>query len=156
MIFATVGTQIPFDRLIRILDRIAAETDEEIVAQTSREAQFVPEHLDTVAFLTPSEFDAMFRRARLVVAHAGMGTIISAMEQGKPLIVFPRKASLGEHRNDHQQATAAQMKASGTVAVAFDEDELRRLIFSDRDLTPQPMPPMPSLSLCQAIKDYIG
>lgn len=52
------------------------------------------------------EFDKLCHDARLIVAHAGMGTIISAMTKGKPIIVFPRIAALGEHRNEHQLATS--------------------------------------------------
>ena len=34
MIFATTGTQLPFDRFIRMLDDLAPLIDEEIIAQT--------------------------------------------------------------------------------------------------------------------------
>ena len=36
----------------------------------------------------------------MIVAHAGMGTIISAMQHQKPIIIFPRIAALGEHRTN--------------------------------------------------------
>ncbi len=62
--------------------------------------------------------------AELLVAHAGMGSIITALERGKPILVMPRRADLGEHRNDHQMATAERLLAQGRIAVAFDEMEL--------------------------------
>jgi UDP-N-acetylglucosamine transferase subunit ALG13 len=37
---------------------------------------------------------------------------------------MPRQASLGEHRNDHQLATAKRFAEQGAVAVAFTEQEL--------------------------------
>jgi hypothetical protein len=58
------------------------------------------------------------------VAHAGMGTILSALELGTPVLVMPRRAALGEQRNDHQVATARRFKQLGGVGVAFDEHEL--------------------------------
>ena len=33
MIFVTIGTQTPFDRLIKIIDNIALEINEPIIAQ---------------------------------------------------------------------------------------------------------------------------
>jgi UDP-N-acetylglucosamine transferase subunit ALG13 len=53
-----------------------------------------------------------------------MGTILSAMEAGKPLLVMPRRAALGEHRNDHQMATAMRLEDRLGLAVAWDEEEL--------------------------------
>ncbi len=57
--------------------------------------------------------------ATAIVAHAGMGTILTALEMGKPLLVMPRRAALGEHRNDHQLATASRFAELGRVKVAF-------------------------------------
>jgi UDP-N-acetylglucosamine transferase subunit ALG13 len=74
--------------------------------------------------MDPDAFREKFRAARIVVAHAGMGTIIKARESGKPIIVMPRRADVGEHRNDHQLATARQLRELGAVSVAFDEQEL--------------------------------
>ncbi len=157
MIFVTVGTQIPFDRLIKILDEMApALGDEEIIAQTSEKSTYMPRNFKTVGFMSPDEFNNIFKRARLVVAHAGMGTIISALRQAKPIIIFPRKASLGEHRNEHQLATAAEMRRLGAVAVAYDAAELRQLLTGGRDLTPGTISPAPSEPLIAAIRDFIG
>ena len=36
----------------------------------------------------------------------------------------PRRASLGEHRNDHQVATAKRFAEQGRIEVAFNEQEL--------------------------------
>ena len=77
----------------------------------------------------------MFKSARMIVAHAGMGTIISAMQQEKPIIVFPRIARLGEHRNEHQLATAEKMKELGFVYVANTAEELKALLV-DPNLKP--------------------
>lgn len=124
MIFVTVGTQLPFDRLIRTVDAWAGRTGrQDIVAQigpTELRPQFIEHH----PFLSPVEFAYHFSNAELVIAHAGMGSIISAMNQGKPLLVFPRRASLNEHRNDHQLATARRFRELGHILVAMDEQEL--------------------------------
>ena len=50
---------------------------------------------------------------QVVIAHDEMGSIITALEMGKPIVVMPRRAELGEHRNDHQVAAAAPGRAQG-------------------------------------------
>ena len=78
---------MPFDRLIRMLDEIAPQLDEEIVAQVNGSG-YLPRHINTIDLLPPDEFDRLFSSARLIVAHAGIGTIITAMQQQKPIIIF--------------------------------------------------------------------
>ena len=128
MIFVTVGTQGSFDRLISAMDAIAATLPEiRFVAQVSK-GNYQVKHMTTLEFLTPGEFDSYFSKAKLIVSHAGMGTIISAFERDKPIIIFPKLASLGEHRNDHQMATARKLGSLNYVHVAHDQAELREKI----------------------------
>jgi UDP-N-acetylglucosamine transferase subunit ALG13 len=74
--------------------------------------------------LAPEEFRRRVAEATLLVAHAGMGSIITALELGKPILVMPRRGNLRETRNDHQVATAERFLANGRIQVAFDEREL--------------------------------
>jgi len=135
MIFCTIGTQAPFDRFLQIVDDIAASfCDEEIVVQAFHD-KYEPKNVKTVQLLPPDEFNHIFAEARLIVSHAGMGTIISALTMDKPIVVFPRIAALGEHRNEHQLATAKKMNELGYVYVANDEDELRELV-TKKELQP--------------------
>ena len=53
-----------------------------------------------------------------------MGSILSACEMGKPIVLMPRRAAYGEHRNDHQLDTALEMAAVANVTVAHTETEL--------------------------------
>ena len=123
MIFVTVGEQLPFDRLVRTVDEWAAESGKQVFAQIGN-SELKPSHIEYKRLLDPNEFRNKMLSAEIVVAHAGMGTIISAMEMGKPILIMPRKSSLGEHRNDHQTATASRFLALNYVSVAFDETEL--------------------------------
>ena len=127
MIFCTIGTQAPFDRFVRIVDEVAASLNEEVIAQVYK-SEYQAKNIQTVDFLPPDEFNCLFSKARLIVAHAGMGTIISAMRQHKSIIIFPRIAALGEHRNEHQLATAQKMKELGYVYVANNAEELKELL----------------------------
>lgn len=109
MIFLTIGTQLPFDRLVQTFDEVVPHLgNEEIVGQTGY-GTYRPKNFKALRIMTPSEFNATFQRARLVVGHAGIGTILTGQKFGKPLALMARRHAMGEHRNDHQMATAHQV-----------------------------------------------
>ena len=137
MIFATTGTQLPFPRLIAALDALAPSLDERIVAQTGPDPAAYA-HLETHETLAPDRFDALFAEARVVIAHAGIGSILSARRHGRPLILVPRRADIGEHRNDHQLATARALEARAGLCVAWEVEALARLLADP----PAPAPPL--------------
>ena len=87
-------------------------------------SSFAPRHLEWQAFVAADECRRRVAEADLVVAHAGMGSIITALELGRPIVVMPRRAELGEHRNDHQLATVRHLATSSRLAVADDEASL--------------------------------
>lgn len=154
MIFVTTGTQAPFDRFIKAVDEIAKDIQEDIVVQAFK-SEYKPKHIQTLDFMPPDEFNRVFNEARLIISHAGMGTIISAMQKNKPIIVFPRLASLGEHRNDHQMATAMKMNELGYVYVAYDAKQLRDLL-QNVELRPlHTLGDSASPELIQSISDFI-
>lgn len=124
MIFVTVGTQLSFDRMVRVADTWAYLRGRDDVFAQIGPTEWRPSHIASVPFLEADECHRRIQEASLVVAHAGMGSIITALELGKPIVVMPRRADLGEHRNDHQMATAKWFLAQGRIAVALDEEEL--------------------------------
>ena len=124
MIFVTVGSADPFDRLIRAVDEWAGTRGRKDVFAQIGNSRYEARHIEAVQFLSPSEFRERVRAAHLIVAHAGMGSIITALEAGKPIIVMPKWAKLGEHRNDHQVATAKRFGRKQGIIVANDENDL--------------------------------
>ena len=123
-IFVTVGAQMPFDRLIKAIDEWAAvHSDYHILAQTGK-TFYTPRHIEAVEFIQPREFHQRVLWANLLVSHAGMGSILTALQYGKPIVVMPRLGRLQETRNDHQVATAMRFKATAQVAVALNQEEL--------------------------------
>lgn len=124
MIFVTVGTQLPFDRMVRVVDTWAHLRGRDDVFAQIGPTEWRPSHIASVPFLEADECHRRIRDASLVVAHAGMGSILTALELGKPIVVMPRRSDLAEHRNDHQMATAKWFLAQGRIAVAMHEEEL--------------------------------
>ncbi len=128
MIYVTVGTQLPFERMIRTVDEWAARAGRSDVFAQIGPSQTRPAHIESAAFIDPEESDRRFADATLIIAHAGMGSIIAALRLGKPIVIMPRRADLKEHRNDHQLATAQRFADRPGVSVAADEHELAELL----------------------------
>ena len=124
MIFATVGTQVHFDRLIQAVDEWAGTSGRRDVFAQTGPSSYLPKYIEAKPFIDPDEFRARMAAATIVIGHAGMGSILTALEFGKRIIVMPRRSDLGEHRNDHQVATAKYYGSQGRIVVAQDEREL--------------------------------
>lgn len=132
MIFATVGTQLPFDRLIRALDQWASHNPQVDVFAQIGKTNYVPQHMQWERTIPADTFRSRLLDCSTVVAHAGMGTIISAVELGKRVVVMPRRAEFKEHRNDHQLATVERLKHLGGLEVAEDCEGLAALLDASR------------------------
>lgn len=129
MIFVTVGTQLPFERLVSAVEAWAAARvpKPRVVAQVGAgRADF--RNLQCVRTLDAAEYSAHLAQADVVIAHAGVGSILNATERGVPVVVLPRDPRRGEHRDDHQFQTARQMERMGLVTVAWSEEDLPQLI----------------------------
>lgn len=156
MIFVTVGTELPFDRLVREVDAWAGEhARTDVFAQIGR-TSWRPRFIQFSEFLDPPEFNRRFASASTIVAHAGMGTILSALRFEKPILVMPRRLSLGEHRNDHQLATVKSLLELGKINVALDERELRlQLSHLDQLQARDRTGPYASASLLSAVREFV-
>lgn len=124
MIFVTVGMQTPFDRLCDVVDRWCEKSGRTDVFMQTGRTEWTPSHCEFVKLLDANEFQRRMQEASVIVAHAGMGSILSAMRFGKPILVMPRKAALKETRNDHQLATCKHFTDMNGINVAVNEEEL--------------------------------
>ena len=128
MIFVTVGGQLPFDRLVHAVDRWAMDQKRKDVFAQIGNSNRPPNHIQWKRFLSPADFQSRAGEAELIIAHAGMGSILTALEFGKRIVVMPRRRHLGEIRSDHQWATINRLGGAIGVASAADENELVELL----------------------------
>ena len=136
MIFVTVGTQLPFDRLIRAVDDWAALNSQiEVFAQIGP-ARYTPKHFASTAFLSPGDVAKYFARTELVVGHAGMGTIMASLTVRVPIIAVPRRQAMREHRSDHQLTTAKWLQEELELNVVMDMADLPALLDRRQELKP--------------------
>lgn len=123
LIFITVGSVYPFDRLVSAADKWAVSHNALPLAQIGR-SSYSAKSLKTVEALQNTEYRHAMASCSVVVAHAGMGSVLTAGELGKPIVIMPRLKALGEHNTDHQVDTADWMSNLKGVHVARDEAEL--------------------------------
>ncbi len=128
MIFLTVGTQLSFDRMVKEVDEWAEKNPEvEIFAQIA-DAGYLPKNMEYTDYLDEHRYEKIFNKAEVILAHAAMGSVISSLITSKPVIIYPRKASLGEHRNEHQLATCRKLEQLSGCYVTYEPNELYRTL----------------------------
>jgi UDP-N-acetylglucosamine transferase subunit ALG13 len=140
VIFVTIGTVRPFDRLIRAMDAWAEAHPETTVFAQIGSGAYEPQHMDWARRLDPDPYDALVGQTRVIVAHAGIGSLVTAGNRGLPIVLMPRRATLDEHVNDHQIVTAERFASRPGVHLAADEAGLDAAIKAALAVPPGSLP----------------
>ena len=127
MIFATIGSMLPFDRFVKSMDDWSARHPTIPAFVQIGEGSYVPK-MPHERMMSPSAFARRVKEAEVIVAHAGMGSVIMAAEAEKPVVLFPRRAALGEHTTDHQLDTVGWLKERAGIYVAMEVGDLDEMI----------------------------
>jgi UDP-N-acetylglucosamine transferase subunit ALG13 len=133
LLFATVGTVMPFDRLVSAVAEARSRglITERVVVQTGV-GGMKPEGVEAVEALPFGEIQALLRDASVVVCHGGTGSIITALREGCHVIAMPRLQRLGEHYDDHQAEITQAFERRGLVLCASTADELCEALVATR------------------------
>lgn len=120
MIFATCGTSpFRFDRMMHALEALPAE---------DLNVQHGPSPAPPCAvgnpFLGFGTMVELMEEADVVVSHAGVGSIMCALQAGHVPVVFPRLKRYSETVDDHQAELATALAKRGTVILATTPEEL--------------------------------
>jgi UDP-N-acetylglucosamine transferase subunit ALG13 len=141
IIVVSVGTDHHlFDRLISWLTAWGGASRVDLRVQHGTSAP-VP-GARNVALVSHAELLSWMSEADCVVLHGGPGGMFDALRCGLRPLVVPRRASLGEHVDDHQVAFTRRMAAQGHVieirtaeALASHLDAVQPQARDMRDLT---------------------
>lgn len=126
--FVTVGNATqPFDRLLRAVAAVTPVLPRPIVVQCGASGTSIAEW-EIREVLPMERFEKLVLHATVLIMHAGAGSIIHAVKTGKKPIVMPRRASLGEHVDDHQLEFAEVLASVGLVTLVSDENELKHAL----------------------------
>ncbi|WP_047871776.1 glycosyltransferase [Nocardiopsis sp. RV163] len=116
-----------FDRLVRWIDDYA---------RRRRNLRFLVQHghstapavASGTAFLPGEVLGERMRRARVVVAHGGPGTIVQARRAGRLPIVVARDPELDEHVDEHQLLFVRRLEEAGRVRSCATPQQLCALL----------------------------
>lgn len=125
VIFVSVGSMLPFDRLVQAADDWAAANPDEPIFIQIGEGAYEPRHAPWTRIMPHSEYRARLEGCALFVAHVGMGSILQGLEARKQMLLMPRLASQREHTTDHQLHTAARFKDTPGLMIVDDVPALQ-------------------------------
>lgn len=130
LIFASVGSRFPMDRLLNSLEiAIQAQSQLSADAQVGM-SSFKSNAIRTTQTISAKEFERAVDKCDIFISHAGMGNVLLAAKFNKPLIIMPRQACFSEHINDHQIDTAEALASRPSIFVANDASELEDAILT--------------------------
>lgn len=157
MIFVILGTQkFQFNRLLEMLDNLVAQgiITEPICAQIGN-STYKPVNYDYQEFFTEAEFREKIAASDMIIAHGGLGSMMTSMKLDKKVIVVPRSVAFGEHVDDHQYQLAILFQEKGHVLMAENESQLIAAYEKISDFCPVPYRPEENY-IESALKKYIN
>jgi UDP-N-acetylglucosamine transferase subunit ALG13 len=126
VILVTVGSNgSAFDRLLSELDGLGR--DEELVVQHGP-SLLRPKGATCVPFMHFTELERAVASARLVITHAGVGSVLLALMNNKRPLVVPRLARYGEVVDDHQVHFAERLARESLITLVVDPRDLPRAV----------------------------
>jgi UDP-N-acetylglucosamine--N-acetylmuramyl-(pentapeptide) pyrophosphoryl-undecaprenol N-acetylglucosamine transferase len=116
----TYGFRAAVAAVLRLLPEVAADGADVLwqVGVTDTAGLGV----DAQSVVPTHQLLAAMADADLVVAHAGIGSTLSALDAGHCPVLLPRRVRRGEHVDDHQVLIAEALRARGLATVADPED----------------------------------
>ena len=144
MIVFTIGTSEPFDRLVSVADTVAETCHERVFVQGGR-SRCRLERAELVDFVPYDELVRLVSEARIVVTHAGAGSALLALGQGKRPVLVPRLARHGEAVDDHQVHFGRRFENLGLAHFVQEPADLPALLRALPDKGERPRPRTPSL-----------
>ena len=130
MIFVSVGThEQGFDRLVMKMDELVENgvIREEVYIQAGY-TEYKPRFCKYDALIDNRLMEENVKNARIVITHAGPGSIMIPFTYNKIPIVVPRQYEFGEHVDDHQVWFTKKLEEQGKILAVYDINDLKNAI----------------------------
>lgn len=140
MILVTVGmSEHKFDRLFKLIEELCEEglIKDDIIVQCGKKI-YKSKYFKSFDIIPNDEFKDLMKKSNYLITHAGTGSVVPALKQGKKVIVFPRLEKYKEHVDNHQVELAELFKKNNYVLSAYNKDELIECIKKIDDFIPKP------------------
>lgn len=146
MILVTVGTS-GFDQLVETIDQLATSLDDQVVIQIGY-GRYIPNNCQYFRF-APS-LESYYDEADVIVASAGVGTMMEVLRKGKRLITVENTTCIDHHQTDLLNMIAEQKY----LVWCRDLSELPALLKQIHALELQPYR-RPPCEIGQVIKEFL-
>ena len=130
MIFVTLGTQDKsFERLLQAIDREIERGNikEKVVVQAGY-TKYESKNMEIMDLVSQDEFDKLMKSCSLLITHGGVGSILTGIKYGKPVIAAARLKKYKEHNNDHQKQIIKEFGDLGYILELRDFNKLGKMI----------------------------
>jgi len=137
-ILLTIGTFVPFDRMVREVERLC-ETgfiEEPVKAQIGASA-LTPQSMDSFADCSYEELNRLMEESEIVICHGGSGSLLSALKAGCKIVAVPRLVEHGEVYDNHQLQLIRAFEARGLVEAAYSEKDIGAALERARHASPR-------------------
>ena len=139
MIFVTLGTQDKtFERLLKAIDKSIekGEIKEKVIVQAGN-TKYESKNMEILDLISPDKFQQLVDECNLLITHGGVGSILSAVKQGKKVIAAPRLKKYNEHVNDHQKQIIKEFAKDGYIIELEDMDKLGEALQKAKKFKPK-------------------
>ena len=123
-VVVSLGTHgFGFPALVERLARCLRDSDARVLWQlgATPDPGYLPG--EVVRMLPSHELAAVTAEADVVVGHAGVGLVMTALAAGKVPVISPRRRARKEHTDDHQVQLARELSGRG-LAIVVEVDDL--------------------------------
>ena len=138
MILVLLGTQNnSFHRLLEEIDNLIQKgiIKEEVVVQAGY-TKYETSNMKQFDLIDSEEFEELQKKARIIITHGGVGSIISSIKKGKKVIAVPRLHEYGEHVNNHQKQIVELFKEKGYIIGISDVKDLEKALLEVEKFKP--------------------
>ena len=130
MILVTLGTQDKdFSRLLKAIDREIENgiIKEKVIVQAGY-TKYKSSNMEIFDLIPADELNDLISKSDLVITHGGVGSILGAIKNNKPVIAAARLKKYKEHTNDHQKQIIDEFTKQGYILELRDFNKLGKMI----------------------------
>ncbi len=139
MILVTLGTQDK--EFTRLLDAIQKEIDkgnikEKVIVQAGY-TKYESKDMEIFDFIDREKFEKLISECDILITHAGVGSILTGLNNGKKVIAAARLSKYKEHINDHQIQIVEKFDRLGYIIPLKDFGKLDKVLEKARKYKPK-------------------
>ena len=139
MILVLLGTQNnSFHRLLEKLDELINDKiiKEEVIVQSGY-TKYETKNMKIFDMISQEELEKLQDKARVIITHGGVGSIISSIRKKKKVIAIPRLAEYQEHVNNHQKEIVELFNKKHYVIGIEGVEQLKQAILDIEKFIPE-------------------